>query len=263
MADKYVQPGNMHIVIVGNAKQIAKGLEKYGEVKYFDVSGNEKAAPSEKKVDAAVTADAIMKKAIEAQGGEAAINAIKDVTMTGTASVMGNDLQFGVTYVLPNGFLQNISMGGMSVSKQLAKGGIYSVVQQGADQPLKDDEKELLDEEASLFLETYYLKNGYTFSVKGVESLDGKDAYNVEVKSPKGRVFNLYYDLASGLRVKEVRTQESPAGKGTLQLTTTEFKTINGVKIPIKQIMDTGQFKINIEISDTKVNQGLKLDDLK
>jgi predicted Zn-dependent peptidase len=263
MADKYVQPGNMHIVIVGNAKQIAKGLEKYGEVRYFDVYGNEKTAPAEKKADASVTPAAIMKKAIEAEGGEAAINAIKDVAMKGTASVMGQNLDFALTYVLPNGYLQSLSMGGMSLSKQLAKGGVYSVVQQGADQPLKDDDKEELDEQASLFPEPYYLKNGYTLAVKGVESLDGKDAYNVEVKSPKGRTFNLYYDLASGLRVKEVRTQESPAGKSTIQLTTAEFKTFNGVKLPVKQTLDTGQFKINIEIADTKVNQGLKLDDLK
>lgn len=263
MADKFVQPGNLHIVIVGNAKQIAKGLEKYGEVKYFDVYGNEIAAPSEKKVDATVTTDAIMKKAIEAEGGEAAMNTIKDLAMKGTASVMGQSLDFGLTYILPNGYLQSLTMGGMTLSKQLARGGTYSVSQQGMEQPLKEDDKEELDEQAALFPEPYYLKNGYTLAVKGIESLDGKDAYNVEVKSPKGRVFNLYYDVTSGLRVKEVRTQESPAGKATIQLITTEFKTVNGVKLPVKQTLDTGQFKINIEIADTKVNQGLKLDDLK
>ncbi len=263
MADKYVLPGNMHIVIVGNAKQIAKGLEKYGEVKYYDVYGNEKALPSEKKMDASVTADAIMKKAIEAEGGQIAIDAIKDVAMKGTANVMGQNLDFAVTYVLPNGYLQNLTMGGMSLSKQLAKGGVYAVSQQGADQALKDDEKEELDEQTALFPEPYYQKKGYTMAVKGIESLDGKDAYNIEMKSPKGRVFNLYYDIASGLRVKEVRIQESPAGKIILQLTNSEFKTFNGVKLPVKQTLDTGQFKINIEIADTKLNQGLKLDDLK
>ena len=263
MAEKYVLQGNLHIVIVGNAKEIAKGLEKYGEVKYFTVYGNEKAAPSEKKLDASVTAEAIMKKAIEAEGGQAAIDAIKDVTMTGKASVMGQQLDFGLTYILPNGYLQNLSMGGMSLSKQLAKGGVYSVVQQGADQPLKDDDKEELDEQAALFPEPYYIKNKYTMTVKDLESLDGFDAYNVEMKSPKGRIFNLYYDLASGLRVKEVRSQGDASLKMLTQLTTTEFKTVNGVKLPVKQTLDLGQTKINIEISDTKVNQGLKLDDLK
>jgi predicted Zn-dependent peptidase len=45
MADRYVQPDNLLIVIVGNAKEIVKGLDKYGEVKYVDIYGNAVAAP--------------------------------------------------------------------------------------------------------------------------------------------------------------------------------------------------------------------------
>ena len=37
MATKYLPVNNLAIVIVGNAKEIAKGLEKYGEVKYFEL----------------------------------------------------------------------------------------------------------------------------------------------------------------------------------------------------------------------------------
>lgn len=264
VAAKYVLPGNMHIVIVGNAKQIAPGLEKYGELKYFDVYGNEKAAPTEKKVDAGVSPQAVFSKAIEAQGGEAAIGSLKDVTMTGAASVMGQNLDFSAQYVLPSGYLQNLSMGGMSLAKQLTKNGTYAVVQQGMEQTLKEENKEELDEAASLIPEIYMQKKGgYSYTVKGIEQVEGKDAYNVEIKSPKGRVFNFYYELASGLRVKETRNQETPAGNTTITITNTEFKSYNGVKLPIKTTLDTGQFKINIELADVKVNQGLKLDDLK
>lgn len=45
MARKYVLPENLHIVIVGNAKQIATGLDKYGTLKYYDVYGNPVTAP--------------------------------------------------------------------------------------------------------------------------------------------------------------------------------------------------------------------------
>ncbi|MGL1595021.1 hypothetical protein ACSTII_00025, partial [Vibrio parahaemolyticus] len=67
--------------------------EKYGEVKYFDVEGNEIKAPVEKKVDASVTANSIIQKCLEATGVAAMAN-IKDVEMTGTASVMGKTLGF-------------------------------------------------------------------------------------------------------------------------------------------------------------------------
>jgi zinc protease len=52
VANKYILPEQMHIVIVGNAKQIIPGLEKYGEVKYFDIYGNQAAAPAVKKAAA-------------------------------------------------------------------------------------------------------------------------------------------------------------------------------------------------------------------
>lgn len=48
MANKYILPEQMNIIIVGNAKQISAGLEKYGEVKYFDMYGNQIAAPGKK-----------------------------------------------------------------------------------------------------------------------------------------------------------------------------------------------------------------------
>ncbi len=264
MADKYVLPGNMHIVIVGNAKQISKGLEKYGEVKYFDIYGNEIAAPSDKKLDPSVSAESILKKSIQAQGGETAIKALQDVTMTGTASVMGQNLGYTLKYIFPGGYMQEMSMNSMSISKFLLKNGSYSVVQQGMAQPLKDDDKEEIDEFASLFPEWYILaKGGYNYTVKGIEAVEGKDAYNVEIHSPKGRTFNYYYDLVSGQRVKEARSEETPAGKTTVTITNLVMKEYNGVQIPVKQIFDAGQYKLNIEITDVKVNQGLKVDDLK
>ena len=54
-AKLFLNTNQMHIVIVGNAKQITKGLEKYGPLKYFDIEGNEIAAPTEVKADASLT----------------------------------------------------------------------------------------------------------------------------------------------------------------------------------------------------------------
>ncbi len=264
MAAIYIQPGNMHIVIVGNAKQIAPGLEKYGEVKYFDVYGNEIAAPSQKKVNANISAESILKKSIVAQGGETAINLIKDVDMSGTASVMGQNLSFAQQFIFPSGYMQNLSMGGMALAKKTAKNGVYSSAQQGAEQPLTDEDKEELDEDAALFSEVYFLKKGgYTFSISGIESIEGKDAYNIEIKSPKKRVLNFYYNIETGLKVKEARTQEGPGGKAIIQVFNLEYKTYNGVQFPIKQVVDAGQYKINIDITNLKINQGLKIEDIK
>jgi len=92
VANTLLIPSQMHIVVVGNAKEIAKGLEKYGEIKYFDIEGNEIAAPLEKKADATLTIDALLNKTIQAMGGKESIEKIKDVQLIGKVGVMGQSI---------------------------------------------------------------------------------------------------------------------------------------------------------------------------
>ena len=81
IAKSLINPAQMHIVIVGNAKQIAKGLEKYGPVKYFDLEGNEIAAPVEAKLDASLTPASLMDnspgKEPEINSTESALSTVK------------------------------------------------------------------------------------------------------------------------------------------------------------------------------------------
>jgi predicted Zn-dependent peptidase len=263
-ATKYLPVNNLAIVIVGNAKEIAKGLEKYGTVKYFDVDGNEKAAPVTKAVAADVTAESILQKAANALASNATIAATKDMEMIGIASVMGQSLGFNQKFVFPNNYVQVMTVQGMTMAKQLLKNGSYAQNQQGQDVPLKDDDKEKMDEDGSYFTEAYMLKQkGYTYTIKGIEQVDGKDANIVEIKSPKGRIFTNYYDVASGLLVKNSFTADSPQGNAVVTTVSSAYKAFNGVQVATKVIVDYGQFKINLDITDVKINQGLKVEDLK
>ncbi len=264
IADKYIPINNLTIVIVGNAKEIGKGLEKYGTVKYFDINGNETKAPVTKVVAANITAESILQKAADAVASPAVMLATKDIEMIGTASVMGNNLGFNQKFVLPNNYVQTMTVQGMTMAKQLLKKGTYSQNQQGQDVPLKDDDKEKMDEDGVFFTEAYLLQQkGYTFTIKGIEQVDGKDANAVEIKSPKGRTFTNYYDVASGFLVKNSFSADSPQGKAVVSTYSSAYKLYNGVQVPTKLIIDYGQFKINLELTDVKINQGLKVDDLK
>ncbi|MDI9366352.1 MAG: pitrilysin family protein [Flavobacterium sp.] len=264
MANKYIPANNLAIVIVGNAKEIAKGLEKYGTVKYFDVDGNEVAAPVTKAVAADVTAETVLQKSLEASGGKA-IAAIKDVETLGTASVMGQNLTITQKYIIPGSFVTNLSVGPMSVMKQSANNGVYAVTQQGQNMPIGDDVKEELDEEAALIQENVYVnQKGYSFTLKGIEQVNGNDAYVIVIKSPKGREFTNYYSTASFLKLKSSKQEDAgPQGKVTVSTYYNEYKTFNGVQIPVKIVLDQGPLKINFEITDVKINQGLKAEDLK
>lgn len=264
IANKYIPANNLAIVIVGNTKEISKGLEKYGTVKYYDIDGNEKGAPVTKTVAANVTAESILQKAADATASPTTMLAIKDIEMVGAANVMGQSLSMSQKMILPNHYLQVISAGPMILQKQLMKNGTYLQNVQGQDVTLKDDDKEKMQEDGAFFTEAYMLKQkGYVFTIKGIEQVDAKDANVIEIKSPKGRVFNNYYDVISGLLVKNVITQEAPQGKAVVTTYTSNYKTYSDVKIATKVVVDYGQYKIDVTMSDIKINQGLKAEDLK
>jgi zinc protease len=264
VASALLNPAKMHIVIVGNAKQIAKGLEKYGPIKYFDIEGNEVAAPTEVKADASLTPTALMEKAIAAIGSKEALDNVKDVQLKGTANLMGQSLEMKQTIVMPGNSVTTMSMGGMAIMKQSVVDGKYSVAQQGQEAPITDDLKEGLDESATLVPEQLYLTKGYGLKIVGGEKVDGKEAIDVEVTTPSKKVSHRFYDAKTFLLVKTSKSEEVP-GRGTMtqQQFYTGYQTVNGVQISSEQLIDMGQMKINIKYSDIKVNQGLKTSDMK
>ena len=264
MANKYVDPQHMHIVVVGNAKEVAPGLGKYGEVEYFNVYGAPVEAPKTSAVDPGVTAQSILQKAVEAYGGQAAISAIKDVEMKGTASVMGQQVGVSQKNILPSIFLQEMSMQGMVLQKKLLKDGKYSQTAQGAEQDATAEDKEGMDEEAAFFLEPYLLgRKDYKFAVKGIEQVEGKDAYMLEVKTPAGRTYTNYYDVQSGLRVKQTLVQEvGPMGATDVSILYKGYRLFNGVQIPTELVSDLGSMTVDIKFDEIKVNSGLKAADI-
>ena len=264
VAASLLNPAKMHIVIVGNAKQIAKGLEKYGPIKYFDIEGNEVAAPTEVKADASLTPTALMEKAIAAIGSKEALGNVKDVQLKGTANLMGQSLEMKQTIVMPGNSVTTMSMGGMAMMRQAVVDGKYSVSQQGQEAPMTDDLKEGLDESTFLAPEQLYLAKGYGLKIVGAEKVDGKEAIDLEVTTPSKKVSHRFYDAKTFLLVKTSKSEEVP-GQGTMtqQQFYTGYQTINGVQISSEQLIDMGQMKINVKYTDIKMNQGLKTTDLK
>jgi hypothetical protein len=168
------------------------------------------------------------------------------------------------TIVVPGNSVTTMSMGGMAMMRQAVVDGKYSVSQQGQQAPITDDLKEGLDESASLAPEQIYLAKGYGLKIVGGEKVNGNDAIDVEVTTPSKKVAHRFYDAKTFLLVKTSKSEEVP-GRGTMtqQQYYTGYKNVNGVQIASEQLMDLGQMKINIKYTDIKVNQGLKISDLK
>ena len=263
VGNKYISSQPMLVTIVGNAKAMGD-LSKYGEVKYFDALGNPVAAPVVKKVDGGLTSEAILKKAATAVGSDEAVAAVKDISLAGNMEVMGQKVDYVQKHILPGSYSAKVLMNGMAVMSESKKAEQFEKSMQGQNADIDGAGKDEMSAKASFFEERYMLATpGYKFSLNGIEAIDGKDAYVVAITSPGGKSSTSYYDVATGLKVQDVSQADGgPMGKLTQTTRYLEYKTVEGIMVPVKISVDLGVFKQAITINDVKLNQGLKATDL-
>lgn len=178
--------------------------------------------------------------------------------------MMGQAMQYEQKHVMPGGYSAVVKMGPMELMKQSKNGSEYSAAMQGTKQEVSADDKAQLDAKAALYDERYYLSNAAVkLNLKGIESVDGKDAYDIEIVTPEGSSFHAFYDVKTGLKVQEMRQQEvGPMGKVNVTTLYKEYKEFNGVKIPVQIVIDLGVMKQDISITEVKINAGLSASEL-
>lgn len=80
-----------------------------------------------------------------------------------------------------------------------------------------------------LFPERFY-EEGVKTELKGIEMIEGKKAYKVQVEYPSGAKKTHYFDMETSLKVREIEDK-----KGTLVTNDiTSYKEVNGVQVPRK-----------------------------
>lgn len=255
MADKYILPNRANIIVVGKGSEIADGLKKFGPVKYYDIYGNEYEPSAAKELPAGLTAEKVIDSYISALGGKEKLSAVKAIKMDMNAEMMGNAIDMKVIKRMPKNLLIEVSMGGNVMSKQLLNNDEAVVMQMGNKVPVNEEAKEQLVLASYPFPELKYEELGVKTKLTGVEKVDGKDAYAIEVTYPSGNKIIEYYDAESGLKVQETKTQKTPQGEMSLSTTYSDYKEVGGIKFPhlIVQPMGGGM-KLNVKTQNIEIN---------
>nr|MBP9602252.1 insulinase family protein [Lutibacter sp.] len=84
----------------------------------------------------------------------------------------------------------------------------------------------------------------------------GNDAY---VISTKGEVVSssIYFDVASGLKVKESQTVSMGGQTQSQDATFSDYKAFNGVKFPGTKTGNLGPQTVEFKLIDAKINEGV------
>ncbi|HLA55741.1 MAG TPA: pitrilysin family protein [Flavobacterium sp.] len=255
VANKYFLGDNTRIIIVGKGSEVLPGLEKLKiPMFYFDKFGNPVEKPAMKKtVPAGVTAKTVIDNYIKAIGGEKAVNAVKTVWTTGTATIA--QAPAPLTYTskrdVKGKTLLVISMEGMGdLSKQVLNTTGGYAVNQGQRKDLTPAEYAEKKSLATTFEELNLAKKT-DLVLDGIESINGNDAYII-----KNGKSTIYYDVNSGLKVSESKTVEKGEQKMTVTTTYSDYRDVKGVKIPYEMVINQG-IDLDFKMTSVKINEGV------
>ncbi len=257
VAKKYYKPDNLRIVIVGKGSEVLPGLKnlkgpkgKEIPISYFDKYGNPVAEPDyNKAIDAGVTAETVIDNYIKAIGGRKAVEGVKNLTLLAQAEMQGMKLDSEVKNTTKDQSSLVLSMGGNPLQKVIFNGEKGYMVAQG--QRIDYDDKQNAD--AKLSAAPFPELTVKDAKLERVEPVDGKDAYVVSFKGGK----EAFYDKASGLKVKEVTTQEMMGQSITSTISFENYKDVDGIKFPFTIKQAAGPQEITFEVSKIVINEGV------
>ena len=259
MAQKYIRPENATILIVGDKEELTKKMERFAgsqPVEFYDSYGNS-VKEVNKAIPAGVTPKTIIDAYIKAIGGKKALAEVKDVTTKMNAKFQGVDLSIVTQQKAPDKYAMSFIMGNTVIQKDAYDG---SKGRQSSSQGKTELTGESLDQikaQARLFIEMQYEKLGYKLKLAGVENIEGKDAYKLEITSPKGLKTTEFYDVSSGLKIREMETAATEAGPMVQISDFIEYKEVNGVKFP-STVAVSGAMSMKLVAESILVNQGIK-----
>lgn len=265
MAQKYIQPAQAHIVVVGNTSEVSK-LKQFstdGKINYYDAYGNPVEPAVEKVVNGKKIGD-VMDMYIQAQGGKEAIEGLKDITEYADLAIQGNVMgKITIMTATPDKFLQSIYQPTSGQLQKIVVNGDKGSSSYGnKKQELTGDVLTPYLSEADLQSVLHPEKFGISYELLGTDTAMGTDCYTVSKASNNGKdKAILYIDTQTGQLVKKI---ENELQNGQMMMTNKfysdyrEVKDGNGYKIPFKIKIITAHGEQDIEVRSAKANSGIK-----
>ncbi|RNC88469.1 MAG: insulinase family protein [Winogradskyella sp.] len=252
VANKYFKLDNARVVIVGKGSDVIENLEKVGlPIKYYDKYANATEKPEfNKALPEGITVKSIMSNYLKATGALDNMNNIKSImTQYEATTPMGAIVQEEKR--IDGKTNQSMYVGGNKMVTMV-------MTQESAtanNQPLPENMTNDMKPYAGLFMERNLLDSN-TAKLSGTEKVDGKDAYVVNVP---GEVvsWTLYYDVESGLKVKEIQTTNMQGRSQTQEALLKDYTEYSGIKFPETRAATMMGQSVEFKLKEVKINEGV------
>jgi len=209
------------------------------------------------KTAALPNADEILEKYVKALGGKEAFEKLSSRSAKGTFEIEAMNLTGDMESYqkAPNKYANLFSIPGVGGGAQVYDGdkGWDSNPMTGL-RELSGAELAEMKREADFYLQLNLKKHFPKLEVKGKETVGSSETYVVIATPDGGGPEKLYFDIATGLLVRQDAEHESAQGKMASETYFEEYKDVGGVKMPHSLKIVSPMFSMKIKFTDIKTN---------
>lgn len=260
VANKYFKEDNLRIVVTGKGSEVLEGLKNIKNldgkpipVKYYDEYANQIEEPSfNLEIDPSVSVKTVLDAYIQAIGGEAALQKVKNITTESSLTMQGMPLNQKSIITSDNQMYIVMSMSGMEIQKQVFDGAKGYISGQGQRIDYDESQVALLKASAYPFPELYAKEA----KLVGAEMLDGNAVYVVQ----NGPSKKMYFDQKTGLKVQEQETQEVQGQEMITTVKYLDYKEFEGILLPTRSAMEAMGQEMELNIDKYTINATLDKD---
>lgn len=256
VAQKYLNPDSLQILVVGNKDEIGDQLQKYGDVNTIDISIPEPGSGDQEMVKG----DAEKGKQLLSKMADAVINPGTDLntlTVSGQATMQGRKMPMTMTVDYPDAIKQTIE-GPMGKIQLNYKGGSGTMVASGQERPMPPAmAKGLKSTLNKSFVSIAINANEVNPQFLGTEKVDGT-AYNKLNVTVDGSNVTLLLDQETNYPDVVRYKQFNPRAGSQVMIENrnSNWKVVGGVAYPYSQVtMQDGNKASTVTYKSHEVNK--------
>lgn len=205
----------------------------------------------------------LMKKFIDASGGEEAMKSIKSRKSVGIFAMpaMGIEASIEVINEAPGNMLMVIEIPGLGSEITGTDGDVsWAVSSTNGPRVLEGEESTAMSQQADMLSPLKWEEIYESVTTVGEEDVEGTPAYVVElVNKETGRTETRLYAKDSGLLLQLRQKQMSAMGEMPSVTTMSDYRDIDGLKMPFKMVITAGQMEQVVTM--TSIEHNVEVDD--
>lgn len=260
-AKKYLDPAQLHILVVGNEADVAEKLLRFDSdntIDFYDAKANKLDKAAMEAEIGSVDAQTVIEKYLKALGGRSAIQNVKSYLLTTKASTPMGDVITTMKGKDNTKVHMKVEASGMVVQEITFNGMKAKVGGVQGNQVITDPKEFDRFKEMAKFAKEldYFKSSNYKISFAGQDKIDDETVYKILIVQADGTNTTEFYSVESGLKVQEITNVEANGQQFSTTQKYSKYERVDGILLPMQMTLSGGgmPFEMVTEVQEVKIN---------